>query len=77
MLSILGYNAQAKDGHSLELQASALTRAWVVRVFSDVCSGKIKTHPELSKLLKMLLPCDTLIVTKLDSAELSAGYSAN
>ena len=60
-MSILGHNAQAKDGHSLELQASALTRAWVVRVFSDVCSGKTKTHPT----------CDTLVVTKLDRIVLS------
>ena len=58
--------AQAKDGNSLELQASALTRAGAVRVFSDVCSGKAKHRPELDKLLRMILPGDTLVVTRLD-----------
>ena len=57
---------QAKDGYSLELQVGALSRAGAVRIYSDVCSGKAKHRPELERLLKMLLPGDTLVVTKLD-----------
>ena len=57
---------QARDGNSLELQAIALTHAGAVRIYSDVCSGKAKHRPELDKLLKRILPGDTLVVTKLD-----------
>ena len=68
---IFGYarvstNSQARDGNSLEAQIHSLKDAGAEKIFSDVFSGSKNARPELDKLLKIIQPNDTLIVTKLD-----------
>ena len=48
-------------------QAEALKAAGCERIFSEKASGKSTNgQPEFAKLLKALLPGDTVVVTKLD-----------
>jgi hypothetical protein len=49
-------------------QVEALKAAGCERIFSEKASGKSTTNgrPEFAKLLKALLPGDTVVVTKLD-----------
>ncbi len=59
-------NAQARDGNSLECQEQELKEAGAETIFSDVFSGAKNHRPELDRLLKIIQPGDTLIITKLD-----------
>ncbi|MBR2209059.1 MAG: recombinase family protein [Synergistaceae bacterium] len=59
-------NSQARDGNSLEAQIKLLKDAGAEKIFSDVFSGSKNARPELDKLLKIIQPNDTLIITKLD-----------
>ena len=68
---IYGYSrvstkGQAKDGNSLEAQEKLLREAGATEVISDAFTGTKSDRPNLNKLLEMLNPGDTLIVTKLD-----------
>lgn len=59
---------QAKDGNSLESQKALLMAQGASEdtIFTDVYTGTTTDRPELEKLLRILQPGDTLIVTKLD-----------
>ena len=68
---IYGYSrvstkGQAKDGNSLEAQEKALREAGATDIVTDAFTGTKAERPNLSKLLMVLNPGDTLIVTKLD-----------
>lgn len=67
---------QAKDGNSLEAQASAIKAAGAEKVFSDAFTGTKKNRPELDKLLSEIREGDKLIVTKLDRIARSATQGA-
>ena len=74
---IYGYSrvstkSQAKDGNSLEAQESALKAAGAQKIYSDAFTGTKSHRPELDKLLEVIQPGDTLIVTKLDRIARSA-----
>lgn len=74
---IYGYSrvstkSQAKDGNSLEAQEAALRAAGVQKIYSDTFTGTKSHRPELDKLLEVIQPGDTLIVTKLDRIARSA-----
>lgn len=57
---------QAMDGNSLEAQERELRAQGAVEIFSDSFTGTKRHRPELDKLLAILQPGDTLVVTKLD-----------
>lgn len=57
---------QAKDGNSLESQIEVLKENGAVEVYSDSFTGTKTDRPEFNKLLEVLKPGDTLMVTKLD-----------
>jgi len=57
---------QAKDGNSLEAQDIELRRAGAEVVYSEQYTGAKVDRPEFQKVLSLLKPGDTLIVTKLD-----------
>lgn len=57
---------QARDGNSLEIQHEQLKEAGAEKIFSDEFTGKSVDRPEFQKLLNVIQPGDTLIVTKLD-----------
>ena len=67
---------QAKDGNSLEAQASAIKAAGAEKVYSDAFTGTKKNRPELDKLLSEIKEGDKLIVTKLDRIARSATQGA-
>ena len=74
---IYGYSrvstkSQAKDGNSLEAQEAALKAAGAQKIYSDAFTGTKSHRPELDKLLEVIQPGDTLIVTKLDRIARSA-----
>lgn len=58
--------AQAKDGNSLDVQRAALEKAGAKKIFTDAFTGTTTERPELEKLLKVIEPGDTIVVTKLD-----------
>lgn len=59
---------QDRDGNSLTAQEQALEDSGVdkINIFSDAFTGTKMERPEFTKLKKVLLPGDTLVVTKLD-----------
>jgi len=57
---------QAKDGNSLEAQIALLKENGAELIYHDSFTGTKLDRPEFAKLLKILQPGDTLIVTKLD-----------
>lgn len=69
--TIYGYcrvssKGQARNGNSLEAQASALRQAGAQVLYTDVYTGVTTARPELERLCKVLQAGDTLIATKLD-----------
>lgn len=69
--TIYGYarvstKGQARDGNSLEDQTNKLRSNGASVIFTDSFTGTKIDRPELDKLIAMLQPGDTLIVTKLD-----------
>lgn len=63
---------QARDGNSLEAQSNALKQAGAEIIYSDAFTGAKAHRPELDKLMAVLQPGDSLIVTKLDRIARSA-----
>lgn len=57
---------QAKDGNSLESQIEILRENGSAEIYSDSFTGTKTDRPEFNKLLEVLKPGDTLMVTKLD-----------
>lgn len=57
---------QAKDGNSLESQIETLIENGSAEIYSDSFTGTKTDRPEFNKLLEVLKPGDTLMVTKLD-----------
>ena len=70
-MTIYGYarvstKGQAKDGNSLESQMETLKENGAIEIYSDSFTGTKTDRPEFNKLLEVLKPGDTLMVTKLD-----------
>lgn len=57
---------QAKNGNSLQEQREKLIESGADEIFEDSCTGTKIDRPEFDKLLMLIQPGDTLIVTKLD-----------
>jgi DNA invertase Pin-like site-specific DNA recombinase len=57
---------QAKDGNSLEAQVRLLKEHGAEIIYMDSSTGTKLERPEFMKLMKALLPGDTLVITKLD-----------
>ena len=57
---------QAKDGNSLDSQIETLRENGAIEIYSDSFTGTKTDRPEFNKLLEVLKPGDTLMVTKLD-----------
>lgn len=58
--------AQCKNGNSLEEQTEALTAYGCDKIITETFTGKTTERPQFNELLQLLLPGDTLVVTKLD-----------
>jgi DNA invertase Pin-like site-specific DNA recombinase len=62
-----GYARVSSKTQDYAAQVDALKAAGCERIFSEKASGKSTNgRPEFAKLLKALLPGDTVVVTKLD-----------
>jgi DNA invertase Pin-like site-specific DNA recombinase len=62
-----GYARVSSRAQEYTAQVEALKAAGCERIFSEKASGKSTNgRPEFAKLLKALLPGDTVVVTKLD-----------
>src|SRR6516225_6862851 len=62
-----GYARVSSKTQDYAAQVEALKAAGCERIFSEKASGKSTNgRPEFAKLLKALLPGDTVVVTKLD-----------
>jgi DNA invertase Pin-like site-specific DNA recombinase len=62
-----GYARVSSKTQDYAAQVEALNAAGCERIFSEKKSGKsAKDRPEFNKLMKVLLPGDTVVVTKLD-----------
>lgn len=62
-----GYARVSSKAQDYTAQVEALKDAGCERIFSEKASGKSTNgRPEFAKLLKALLPGDTIVVTKLD-----------
>jgi DNA invertase Pin-like site-specific DNA recombinase len=62
-----GYARVSSKAQDYAAQVEALKAAGCGRIFSEKASGKSTNgRPEFAKLLKALLPGDTVVVTKLD-----------
>lgn len=66
-----GYARVSTLDQKLELQIEALQKAGCDEIFSEKISGKNKERREFLRLLGILKPGDTLVVTKLDRASRS------
>jgi DNA invertase Pin-like site-specific DNA recombinase len=76
-MTVYGYarvstKGQARDGSSLEAQEEMLTSSGASVVYSDAFTGTKLSRPQFDKLLSLLKPGDTLMVTKLDRIARSA-----
>lgn len=68
--------AQAMDGNSLEAQEAALREAGAEVIYKDSFTGKVMSRPEFERLLSILEPGDTIIVSKLDRFARSIGQAS-
>ena len=66
MTAILGYARVSTGDQDITGQARRLEEAGVVKVFSDVVSGKSMDRPGLAELLAYACAGDTLAVVRLD-----------
>jgi DNA invertase Pin-like site-specific DNA recombinase len=65
-MTIYGYARVSTRGQTLELQIEKLRDNGVDCIFSEKFTGTTTKRPEFQKLIKLLKPHDTLVVTKLD-----------
>lgn len=63
---IFGYARISTAKQNLDIQREQLKKSGCLEIFCDVQTGKDKSRPGLSDLMKVLREDDTLIVTKLD-----------
>lgn len=63
---IYGYARVSTDGQSVETQREALLAAGAEKVFQETASGAKTDRAQLRRLLALLAPGDTLLVTRLD-----------
>ena len=68
---------QSANGNSLQDQVERLTAAGCTKVFEESFTGTKMERPEFNKLLSVLRPGDTVIVTKLDRFARTASDGAN
>lgn len=61
-----GYARVSTASQHLTAQRRALKEAGAGKVFAEKASGKDTARPQLQKLLEVLQPGDTLIITKMD-----------
>jgi DNA invertase Pin-like site-specific DNA recombinase len=62
-----GYARVSSDSQDYAAQVEALKAAGCKKIYSEKASGKSTNgRPELAKLMKVLVPGDTVVVTKLD-----------
>jgi DNA invertase Pin-like site-specific DNA recombinase len=76
-MTVYGYarvstKGQARDGNSLEAQEEMLTASGASEIYSDAFTGTKLSRPQFDKLISLLKPGDTLMVTKLDRIARSA-----
>ena len=74
---IIGYarvstKTQAKDGNGLEAQVEALRSAGASEIYKDAFTGTTTDRPAFDKLMTVIQPGDTLVVSKLDRIARSA-----
>jgi DNA invertase Pin-like site-specific DNA recombinase len=68
-----GYARVSSDTQDYSSQIDALRAVGCERIYSEKASGKSTNgRPELAKLMKVLLPGDVMVVTKLDRVARSA-----
>jgi DNA invertase Pin-like site-specific DNA recombinase len=65
-MAIYGYARVSTDGQTVAAQVGELTKAGAAKVFSETASGAKADRAQLSKVLRVLKPGDTLVVTRLD-----------
>lgn len=65
-MPIYGYARVSTDGQTLNAQRAALSAAGAEKIFQETASGAKTDRRELAKVLKVLSPGDTLLVTRLD-----------
>jgi DNA invertase Pin-like site-specific DNA recombinase len=62
-----GYARVSSKGQDYQMQVEALKAAGCEKIYSEKRSGKTgNSRPEFAKLMKALLPGDTVVVSKLD-----------
>jgi hypothetical protein len=62
-----GYARVSSKAQDYQAQVEALKAAGCEKIYSEKQSGKSRSaRPEFAKLMKALLPGDTVVVTKLD-----------
>ena len=62
-----GYARVSSKAQDYQAQVEALKAAGCEEIFSEKQSGKSRSgRPEFARLMKKLLPCDTVVVTNLD-----------
>ena len=67
---------QARDGNSLDRQATLLKEAGATKIYYDSFTGRKMDRPEFDKLKSVLKNGDKLIVTKLDRFARSAAQGS-
>jgi DNA invertase Pin-like site-specific DNA recombinase len=62
-----GYARVSSDSQSYQSQVQALKAAGCEKIFSEKISGKsVDNRPQFKKMVKALLPGDTVVVSRLD-----------
>lgn len=72
-----GYARVSTTGQELDSQIKALENERCDKIYSEKFTGTKMNRPEFNKLLEVLQPGDTLIVTKLDRFARSAADGMN
>jgi DNA invertase Pin-like site-specific DNA recombinase len=65
-MAIYGYARVSTDGQTVAAQVAEITKAGATKVFSETASGAKTDRAQLSKVLRVLQPGATLMVTRLD-----------
>lgn len=66
MADILGYARVSTEEQELDAQTNRLKEAGVIKIFTDVISGKIFKRAGLEELINYARPNDLLCVVRLD-----------